>query len=177
MKYTDLSTLKIHKLSQEQYERELAAGNINENEIYLTPDDYTSGDADLSNVAMKYTVEVAGGDTVWTVLSAAKNLGANFSEWTLVNTTGYTQAILGIIYQPFGNGSFGLLKVSNLLTLHTAAEVSDWSTVVFTDFLDSDMFKAPSPNYDQINDEGAFLRIVGGKPTWDTIAFAEDHTF
>ena len=34
-----LSTLKIHKLSKEQYERELAAGNIDESALYLTPDD------------------------------------------------------------------------------------------------------------------------------------------
>ncbi len=34
----NLSTLKIHKLTQEQYDRELAAGNIDENAIYLTPD-------------------------------------------------------------------------------------------------------------------------------------------
>lgn len=39
MKTENLSTLKIHKLSQEQYDRELAAGRIDENAIYLTPDD------------------------------------------------------------------------------------------------------------------------------------------
>lgn len=33
----DLPTLKIHKLTQEQYERELAAGNIDKNALYLTP--------------------------------------------------------------------------------------------------------------------------------------------
>jgi hypothetical protein len=33
-----LSTLKINKLSQAQYERELAAGRINPNELYLTED-------------------------------------------------------------------------------------------------------------------------------------------
>lgn len=38
METTNLSTLKIHKLSQAQYERELAAGNIDENAIYLTPE-------------------------------------------------------------------------------------------------------------------------------------------
>ena len=36
---TNLPTLKINKLTQEQYDRELAAGNINENELYLTPYD------------------------------------------------------------------------------------------------------------------------------------------
>lgn len=35
----NLSTLKIHKLTQEQYDRELAAGNIDESAIYLTPDE------------------------------------------------------------------------------------------------------------------------------------------
>lgn len=34
----NLSTLKIHKLTQEQYDRALAEGNINKNEFYLTPD-------------------------------------------------------------------------------------------------------------------------------------------
>ena len=35
----NLSTLKIHKLTQEQYERELAAGNIDPNALYLTPEE------------------------------------------------------------------------------------------------------------------------------------------
>ena len=35
----NLSTLKIHKLTQEQYDRELAAGRIDESAIYLTPDE------------------------------------------------------------------------------------------------------------------------------------------
>ncbi len=35
----NLSTLKIHKLTQEQYDRELATGNLDDKAIYLTPDD------------------------------------------------------------------------------------------------------------------------------------------
>lgn len=35
----NLDTLKINKLTQEQYNNALAAGKINENEIYLTPDE------------------------------------------------------------------------------------------------------------------------------------------
>lgn len=35
----NLSTLKIHKLTQAQYDRELASGNIDGNSIYLTPDE------------------------------------------------------------------------------------------------------------------------------------------
>ena len=39
----NLSTLKIHKLTQEQYDRELAAGRIDPDAIYLTPDSNNSG--------------------------------------------------------------------------------------------------------------------------------------
>jgi hypothetical protein len=35
----NLSTLKIHKLTKAQYERELTAGRIDENALYLTPDE------------------------------------------------------------------------------------------------------------------------------------------
>lgn len=39
MNTENLSTLKIHTLSQKQYDRELAAGNIERNAFYLTPDE------------------------------------------------------------------------------------------------------------------------------------------
>lgn len=39
MQTQNVSTLKIHKLTQAQYERELAAGNIDEYALYLTPDE------------------------------------------------------------------------------------------------------------------------------------------
>lgn len=57
MKTTNVSTLKIHKLTQAQYDRELANGTIDENAIYLTPDEgngteyaplYTYGTEDLT---------------------------------------------------------------------------------------------------------------------------------
>ena len=35
----NLSTLKIHKLTQAQYDRELEAGRIDANALYLTPDE------------------------------------------------------------------------------------------------------------------------------------------
>jgi len=43
----NLSTLKINKLTQEQYNREFLAGNIDENALYLTPDD---GDSNIKYV-------------------------------------------------------------------------------------------------------------------------------
>ena len=51
MKTTNVSTLKIHNLTQAQYDRELANGNIDENALYLTPDtassNITYGTSDL----------------------------------------------------------------------------------------------------------------------------------
>ena len=49
MNTTNVSTLKIHKLTQAQYDRELAAGRIDENALYLTPDE----EIDLSGYATK----------------------------------------------------------------------------------------------------------------------------
>lgn len=40
----NLSTLKIHKLTQSQYDRELSNNNLDENALYLTPDDSVSKD-------------------------------------------------------------------------------------------------------------------------------------
>ena len=48
MNIENLSTLKIHKLTQEQYDRELAAGRIDENALYLTPDEASSVDNTLT---------------------------------------------------------------------------------------------------------------------------------
>ena len=39
MNIENVSTLKIHKLTKAQYERELAAGNIDEYALYLIPDE------------------------------------------------------------------------------------------------------------------------------------------
>ena len=49
----NLSTLKIHKLTQAQYERERDAGRIDENALYLTPDEAI----DLTSYVTKDYVE------------------------------------------------------------------------------------------------------------------------
>ena len=50
----NLSTLKIHKLSKAQYERELTAGRIDENALYLTPDE----EAGLAEGTLVYKGEI-----------------------------------------------------------------------------------------------------------------------
>lgn len=78
----NLSTLKIHKLSQTQYDRELAAGNIDENSLYLTPDE-------------KIASIEKGGTGATTAEDALANLGAlSCSGGTItgnVNVNGATQ--------------------------------------------------------------------------------------
>lgn len=49
----NISTLQIHTLSKEQYERELAAGRIDENAIYLTPEE----EVDLTGYATEEFVQ------------------------------------------------------------------------------------------------------------------------
>jgi hypothetical protein len=49
----NLSGLKIHKLTQEQYDRERAAGRLDENAIYLTPEE----EFNLSEYALLSDVE------------------------------------------------------------------------------------------------------------------------
>ena len=71
----NISTLKIHKLTQEQYERELAAGTLEDNALYLTPDevidlsDYATTEQ-LNTKAPAYTYgtadKTAGVDTLTT---------------------------------------------------------------------------------------------------------------
>ena len=59
----NLSTLKIHKLTQAQYDRELAAGNIDGNALYLTPDE------EIASIEK-------GGTGATTAEAARANLGA-----------------------------------------------------------------------------------------------------
>jgi hypothetical protein len=77
LKTENLSTLKIHKLTQAQYERELAAGNIDENALYLTPDE----EIDLSPYA---TVEQL--NTHNTATDAHADMGWLTSEDETVGT-------------------------------------------------------------------------------------------
>ena len=60
----NLSTLKIHKLTQAQYDRELAAGNIDESALYLTPDS-----VEIITSATQPT-PVAGKTIIWIDTSA-----------------------------------------------------------------------------------------------------------
>lgn len=78
MNTENLSTLKIHKLTQEQYDRELDAGRIDENALYLTPDK----EIDLSSYATHEYV-----DTALANFSSGRTLTEHFEEEIMVLTS------------------------------------------------------------------------------------------
>lgn len=63
----NISTLKIHKLTKEQYARELAAGNIDENALYLTPDENSAAGVGISSITQTTTSTDDDGINVITV--------------------------------------------------------------------------------------------------------------
>lgn len=73
MKTENISTLKIHKLTQEQYDRELANGNIDENAIYLTPDE----NVDLSIYATIDQLDSHNHDSAYDKKGASDAVQAN----------------------------------------------------------------------------------------------------
>lgn len=51
MDIKNLSTLKIHRLSQGQYDREVASGTAEEDALYLVPDEETVKVSDIANLS------------------------------------------------------------------------------------------------------------------------------
>lgn len=98
----NISTLKINKLTQAQYERELAAGRIDEYALYLTPDEevyYTQAEIDTkldekadSSVVVKTVNDVSPDESnnvkiTWNELGTEHNITI-LEEMTIVDSSG-----------------------------------------------------------------------------------------
>ena len=86
----NLSTLKIHKLTQEQYDRELASGRIDENALYLTPDEAIdlSGYATLEDLKNKSNLNHSHDDLYYTETEIDEKLsGINTSITNITSGT------------------------------------------------------------------------------------------
>lgn len=79
MQTQNVSTLKIHKLTQAQYDREAAAGNIDETALYLTPDEDTKV-SDLASTIDDLQAELDSHATDLDALETAVNNKANASH-------------------------------------------------------------------------------------------------
>lgn len=90
MQTQNLSALKIHKLSQEQYEREAANGTLDETALYITPD---TKYLDMEQTTEVGVTEVPEGE-VGQVLGVTSN-GVEFTTLStsdLENDAGYLDA-------------------------------------------------------------------------------------
>ena len=66
----NLSTLKINKLTQGQYDRVLNAGDVNSDELYLTPDIYP----DCSSANNGQFLRVVNGMPTWVTIDIAEEM-------------------------------------------------------------------------------------------------------
>lgn len=113
MQTENVSTLKIHKLTQAQYDRELAAGNLDENAIYLTPDE----EIDLSSYATKEEVN-AKADSDHTHDALYDALGS--SNTALSSAKSYTDSRLAPITTS-GTGAAYTATVTSITALTAGA--------------------------------------------------------
>jgi hypothetical protein len=78
----NLSTLKIHKLTKEQYERELEAGRIDENALYLTPNE----DETITDITLSVSGKAADAKTVGDAISNLNTLVGDTSVSEQINS-------------------------------------------------------------------------------------------
>lgn len=83
----NVSTLKINKMTQAQYERELAAGNIKDDEIYLTP-----------------IVEVGVQEVSWEFDVTPVGEAANYSEVESIEVYKHGNVISGTLFFRLNGG-------------------------------------------------------------------------
>lgn len=192
----NLSTLKIHKLTQAQYDRALAAGNIDENALYLTPDEplaHTEHITILPETTLTFT-EAGVEDGMH--LPQNLNLKAGATYLVKWNGTEYKCKCTesgGNLY--LGNASYAavddrvdgdpflILKssalpdftdvIANVVGNHTLSVVEEVVHKIDEKYL-PETSSLPAVTTD---DNGALLRVVDGK--WAVVALpsAEEATF
>ena len=113
----NLSTLKIHKLTQAQYDRELAAGNLDPQALYLTPDE-----ASATSYTASITTTWTGSAAPYTQDIAVTGITANDNpvvDLTMSGTYATDQARLadwGKIYR--------IVTAANKITIYATAKTT-----------------------------------------------------
>lgn len=83
----NLSTLKINKLTQEQYDRELAAGNIDENAIYLVPNEGGGASSEEITTAISaHNTSTAAHEDIRTILNSLSAIESLTFQGVLSNS-------------------------------------------------------------------------------------------
>lgn len=128
-----------------------------------------TGGGGSENVVSKFTIPTEASTTVVDMIIAIQNAGGNISEWNIINLTGYTTATFGLMISNYG-GTVYNIQGTNLVDMTVISNTQDWSGVTLGAF--TTMFQPVLPPCDA-NNEGQFLMVVGGVPTWTTVPNAE----
>ena len=129
----NLSTLKIHKLTQAQYDRELANGTLDDNALYLTPDSSIldeEGTFYYDNLTQAFT-DVTNGTEEYAVGKSNTNVAkvtTHFDGTKIITVLSNTSASIAC-YSPFIldlNGKTVTLTDS-YLTLYNGGQVKNGS--------------------------------------------------
>lgn len=141
MSTENLSTLKIYKLTQEQYERKIEAGDIEENAIYLTPDE----DINLGLYATVEELNKKADKKHNHVISDVADLGVALDNKVSTSTTVNGKALSGNItlsasdvgaassshtHDEYASSSHTHSEYANSKHSHTISDVADLSDVL-----------------------------------------------
>lgn len=117
----NLDALRIHKLSREQYERELEAGNIEEDAMYCTPEqDYTPEDSGaVSEKTFKEHKEAENPHNITAAL-----IGALSCNLSIPDNGNADEAVVGGVYSVGDNvANFPYSEGGLMLTLVGGATI------------------------------------------------------
>jgi hypothetical protein len=137
----NLSTLKIHKLTQAQYDRELEAGRIDENALYLTPDEDVdlSGYATIEQINSKSDIDHNHDDAYYTQIQVdtlLSNKAASSHNHSASNITSGTLSSDRLSTIPVAKGGTGATTAAAALTnlglTATATELNKMDGVTAT---------------------------------------------
>lgn len=162
MNTENLSTLKIHKLTQAQYDRELEAGRIDKNALYLTPDESNVGKNVDGTIYTIDGVEVAAG------------VGAEvFNDYAYNIATGeYSHAEGGFSYAA-GDYSHaeGLSTIANLNCSHAEGNLTvangDCSHAEGEGTVANGSHQHVQGKYNIADEEDKYAHIVGNGNSYD----------
>jgi hypothetical protein len=127
-----------------------------------------TGGGGNENVMSKFTLPTEASTTVVDMINAIQNAGGSTSEWNIINLTGHTSTTFGLIANNYG-GTVYNIQGTNLVNMTVISNTRDWSGVTIGAF--TTMFRPVLPSCDESN-EGQFLSVVNGTPTWTSVATA-----
>ena len=137
--------------------------------------------ATTDTVMRQFNITLEYSATVWDMLTAMEDAGANIKVFNVVNTNGVINGTFAVSYQPYGDGSEGRLRVSDLIYHKNFEMVADWSITPVISLRNEQLYHYPLPSYDD-SGVGNFLRLVADdqgvvSPQWVGIPDAEGSEF